>query len=103
MLIIQEKIGAPPPIVDKSEFFPMVDQFKSYYDYYNTMCPLLLCEMWEEITKGWRELKQNRTDRRSYSNMPIWLKSIEKLGNDDKLAPNSQSELIQITFQSKFY
>ena len=95
---LKEKIGKPPPVVD--ELFPMVDKFKSYDDYYNTMFPLLLSEMWEEITKSWREQKQNRPEKRSYNNSHIWLKSTEKLGNEDKPA---QSELIQIIFQSKTF
>ena len=72
----QASIPTLPPIVLNDEITPIIELYISYEDYYKAMFPLLLLEIWAEITRAWKELKQDKNA--AGKSMPMWLKETEK-------------------------
>lgn len=89
--VTTQKYDKQPPVVDINELIPVIDNYLSYDDYYKTMFPLLLSETWEDIFKNWRDIKN---DKKTYQNMPIWLKAVDKI--------DSCPDLVVLTCQSNF-
>lgn len=67
----------PPPVVLNEELTPIVDKYVTYDDYHKAIFPFLLLETWEELSKAFRENLTNKKEK-TYSNIPIWSKCIEK-------------------------
>ncbi|CAF0885667.1 unnamed protein product [Brachionus calyciflorus] len=84
-----KNVAQPPVVIPSDNVGPLIDNYLSYKDYYKTMFPLLLSEIWEDIFRDWRETKN---EIKLYQNSPIFLKSVDRVAK--------HAELIALTFQS---
>lgn len=55
----QTHLKTDPPVVDNDVLNPMQLCYKSYEEYYKTVLPLLLLELWHQITKEFETIDKN--------------------------------------------
>ncbi len=67
---------------------PIVERYVNYDEYQKTMVPFLLLEIWEDISRAYRENMHSQKPK-TYNNTPIWLKQVGR-GNSS----NSFSYLV---------
>ena len=53
----QQYLNQDPPVIEPQELHVALTHYRSYDEYYNIICPLLLLEIWHEITKKFQNIE----------------------------------------------
>ena len=70
------------PIVHDNELMPLVEKYVNYDEYYKTIAPFLLLEIWEDLSRAYRENIHSQKPK-TYNNSPIWFKQVERTNNSN--------------------